>query len=42
MTRGPGPTSHIAGALISECEEGELPLKERTFDPWWRAFSSPP
>jgi hypothetical protein len=35
MTRGPGPTSHIAGALISESEEGEPPCKERTVDPWW-------
>jgi hypothetical protein len=42
MTRGPGPTSHIAGALISECGEGEPPHKERTVDPWWRASSSPP
>jgi hypothetical protein len=42
MTRGPDPTSHIAGALISECEEGEPPHKERTVDPWWHASSSPP
>ena len=25
MTRGPGPTGHIAGALAFECEEGEPP-----------------
>jgi hypothetical protein len=42
MTRGPGPTSHIAGALISECEEGEPSRKEHTVDPWWRASSSLP
>jgi hypothetical protein len=41
MTRGPGPTSHTAGALISECKEGEPPRKEHTVDPWWRASSSP-
>jgi hypothetical protein len=28
MTRGPGPTSHTAGALFFECEEGEPPHKE--------------
>jgi hypothetical protein len=42
MTRGPSPTSHIAGALISECEEGKTSRKERTIDPWWRSSSSPP
>jgi hypothetical protein len=29
MTRGPGPTSHTADALVFECEEGEPPHKER-------------
>jgi hypothetical protein len=29
MTRGPGPTSHTAGAMAFECEEGEPPHKER-------------
>jgi hypothetical protein len=28
MTWGPGPTSHTAGALVFECEKGELPHKE--------------
>jgi hypothetical protein len=28
MTRRPGPTSHTAGALVLECEEGEPPHKE--------------
>jgi hypothetical protein len=30
MTRGPGPTSHTTGMLVSECEEGEPPREERT------------
>jgi hypothetical protein len=32
LTRGPGPTSHTAGVLVSECGKSELPhtLKERT------------
>jgi hypothetical protein len=42
MTRGHGPTSHTADALIFECKEGEPSRKERTVDPWWRASSSPP
>jgi hypothetical protein len=29
MTRGPSPTSHTVGALVSECREGEPPRKER-------------
>jgi hypothetical protein len=29
MTRGAGSTSHTAGALVFECEEGEPPHKER-------------
>jgi hypothetical protein len=33
MTRGPGPTSHTAGALVFECEEGEPPQKERATAP---------
>jgi hypothetical protein len=33
MTRGPGPTSHTTGALVSECGEGEPPRKERATDP---------
>jgi hypothetical protein len=33
MTRGPGPTSHAAGALVFECEEGEPPHKERATAP---------
>jgi hypothetical protein len=28
MTRGPSPTSHTAGALVFECEEGESSQKE--------------
>jgi hypothetical protein len=27
MTRGPGPTSHTSGVLVSECEEGEPPCR---------------
>jgi hypothetical protein len=30
MTRGPESTSHTAGVLVSECEEGEPPREERT------------
>jgi hypothetical protein len=33
MTRGPDPTSHTAGALVFECEEGEPPHKERATAP---------
>jgi hypothetical protein len=33
MTRGPGPTSHTAGALVFECEEGEPPHKEHATAP---------
>jgi hypothetical protein len=28
MTRGPGPTSHTASALVVKCEEGKPPHKE--------------
>jgi hypothetical protein len=30
MTRGPGPTSHTAGMLVSESEEGEPPREGQT------------
>jgi hypothetical protein len=30
MTRGPGPASHTAGALVSKCEGGEPPHVGRT------------
>jgi hypothetical protein len=33
MTRGPGPTSHTAGALVFECEEGEPMHKEHATAP---------
>jgi hypothetical protein len=33
MTRGPSPKSHTAGALASECGEGEPPRKERIAAP---------
>jgi hypothetical protein len=33
MTRGPDPTSHIAGVLISECREGKPPRKVHATDP---------
>jgi hypothetical protein len=33
MTWGPGPTSHTAGALVFECEEGKPPHKEHVTTP---------
>jgi hypothetical protein len=33
MTWEPGPTSHTAGALVFECEEGEPLHKERATAP---------
>jgi hypothetical protein len=33
MTRGPGATSHTAGTLVFECEEGEPPHKKRATAP---------
>jgi hypothetical protein len=33
MTRKPSPTSHTAGALVSECGEGEPPREERIIVP---------